>query len=447
MKTSLARTFSVFILVFLSGCTQLQPIPVNPFDAQRIVLKAVTRNKPPDTVASYQILDSHPGFQGHIVAYWMCRPAAPSSPAVSISGYAVVRRYQGGNQGIQIAMEGEGGLPAGDSLIEFIADAQGQGSEKRNILFGRVLTPEVQALEVVYADKQRLRWPVIEKSFLLFRQESVDWTELLVLGENDQVLKTYDLTMGNTSRSERDESGELNCPENASPIATHEPSSTPTSHSAIDFPTPIPLSSPTPFPAIAEPSPLPTLLTSTETANFCDSLAQTHTASTGFQTYCDDFGFAFDYPMTWRITYLTGSPDTPGTSTLLVRRAQRFEAYNMSNYIRTDTYSMPAGSTLAKQVEKFWCYPSREILDQPYDVRIGGLPAEVIINRWHQDYSAVYLFFQHGTYYSVMEIKAISHTGLDTNWEIAQSLQVSGAGASENVIPQNLIEDSHKLLP
>jgi hypothetical protein len=181
--------------------------------------------------------------------------------------------------------------------------------------------------------------------------------------------------------------------------------------------------------------------------SFCGLLKGHYQPPEGFQTYCDaDYGFAFDYPSTWRITNVSGSSDAPGTSTQLVRRAQRFEEYDMSNYIRVDTYRMEAGSTLAKQVERFWSYPSREISDQPYDVRVGGRPAAAILNRWQHDYSAVYLFFQHGDFYSIMELKAISHTGLDTNWQIAASIQIPGTSPQDNEIPEDLIEDSYRLI-
>lgn len=441
MKTFLNYTFLICAMCFLSGCAQPQLISIQPFEAQNTVFQVVTSRQSPETGASYLMLGSRPGFLGQVVAYWMCRPATTSAPATTISGYEIVQKFRGQGGNSLGGIEFEEALPATDSLIEFIAHTQTQGSKQRNILFGRILSPEVRALEIVYADDQPLRWQVVGNEFLLFRQEPVDWTELRILGENDRVLKTYDLTHQNPTRSERDERGESNCPRNALPIATAVSSPTPTTRPGIDF------SKPTPWPATAEASPQPTLSAPTEPADFCPSLAQSYSAASGFQTYCDNYGFAFDYPLTWRITYVAGSPDTPGTSTILVRRAQRFESSDMSNYIRVDTYRMPAGSTLAKQAEQFWSYPSREILDQPYDIRIGGQPAEVIINRWHQDYSAVYLFFQHGAYYSIMEIKAISHTGLDTNWEIAQSLQTPGAGSEGNMITQNLIDDSHKLLP
>lgn len=164
----------------------------------------------------------------------------------------------------------------------------------------------------------------------------------------------------------------------------------------------------------AEPSP-------TSNANrFCEDLVQHHTNTPGLKTYCDeDYGFAFDYPQDWHITLVASSPDSPASSPLWVRKAQRFEAIDMSNYIRMDTFHLYDNMTLLDRVTTFFSYSERLFADKSYPSMIGGQRAYAITNRWHQDYSAVYLFFQHGAYYSVMELKAISQSGLDTNWEIA----------------------------
>ncbi len=246
MKTLLECTFLICAVILLSGCAPPQPIPVQPIDAQNTVFQMVTSSQAPETGASYLMLGSRPGFLGHVIAYWMCRPAAPNSPAAIISGYEIVQKFRGQEGKSSLGIEFEEALPAANSLIEFIADAQIRGSEKRNVLFGRILSPEVRALEVVYADDQRLHWQVVGNGFLLFRQEPVDWTELLILGENNQELKTYDLTLENPTRSERDEHGEQNCPEDTSRIpapATTIPSMTDTTVTRqIPSETPLPSS-------------------------------------------------------------------------------------------------------------------------------------------------------------------------------------------------------------
>jgi hypothetical protein len=238
MKTFSRYAFLICAVFLFSGCAQPQPIPVQAVDAQNTVFRTITNSQAPETGASYRMLGSRPGFLGQVVAYWMCRPAAPNAPAAIISGYEIVQEFRGqeGKSSQGIAFEKP--LPAAHSLIEFIADTQIQGSEKRNILFGRILSPEVRALEVVYADEQRLPWQVVGNGFLLFRQEPVDWTELRILGENDQVLKTYDLTLENPTLSERDEHGEQNCPEDPSLLPTPEPSPT-----ALATSTPLPATS------------------------------------------------------------------------------------------------------------------------------------------------------------------------------------------------------------
>lgn len=104
----------------------------------------------------------------------------------------------------------------------------GDRDQKNHFIFGRILSPDVQAVEVLYADEQRLSWPAGREGFLLFRQEPVEWTQLNILGENEQILKTYDLTQETTTLSERDESGETDCPGDQTTLPTVEPSKIPT---------------------------------------------------------------------------------------------------------------------------------------------------------------------------------------------------------------------------
>jgi SH3-like domain-containing protein len=105
--------------------------------------------------------------------------------------------------------------------------------QKNHFIFGRILSPDVQAVEVLYADEQRLRWPAGGQGFLLFRQEPVEWTQLNILGEDEQVLKTYDLTQETTTLSERDESGEIDCPSAQTTLPAVEPSAIPTETPSI----------------------------------------------------------------------------------------------------------------------------------------------------------------------------------------------------------------------
>lgn len=209
-------SFLLFSILFLSACSQLekqlQAVPINPVEAQKMVFDSVTANKTPATVASYTVLGSQPGFQGQVVSFWMCRPAAPNAPAAVISGYAIARKYRGGNQGIQTIMIGESGPPAADSLIEYMTGSVENRDQENHFIFGRILSPDVQAVEVLYADEQRLRWPAGTQGFLLFRQEPDEWRQLNILGEDEQILTTYDLTDETTTLSERDESGEIDCP-------------------------------------------------------------------------------------------------------------------------------------------------------------------------------------------------------------------------------------------
>ncbi len=188
-------------------------------------------------------------------------------------------------------------------------------------------------------------------------------------------------------------------------------------------------------------------ITPTQTASeWCTHLLANYLPENGFQTYCDkDYGFAFDYPEGWKIFFVAGSP--PSTNPIEVLKAQRFGDENMSNYIRVDTFLNFKYLSLLDQVHNWSGYSDREFPNNDYpSLTLGGQKAYAIMNCWQQDYSAVDLFFLNGEYHTILELKAISREGLNMNWQIARSLQTPGSSPDKNVIPQELIDDSYKLL-
>ena len=203
-----------------------------------------------------------------------------------------------------------------------------------------------------------------------------------------------------------------------------------------------------PTPVAAQESLIPTIDPKTTQPAYCDQLAETYQPAEGYQTYCDaDYLFAFDYPEGWTYQIYAGSPDDVSSSPLWIRRGQVFKAADFLNFIRVDTYHLFDSMSLPERVQRYWSYADRESANKAYPTfTLGGRQAYAIINRYVQDTSAVSLFFQHSEYYTVLELKAIDRSGLDTNWAIARSLQVPGVTPEENVIPQDLIEDSYKLL-
>jgi hypothetical protein len=103
--------------------------------------------------------------------------------------------------------------------------------------------------------------------------------------------------------------------------------------------------------------------------------------------------------------------------------------------------------SLSERVKNYFSYSEREVANKDYpSLTIGGHRAYAIINRWVQDISAVTLFFQHGPHYTAIELKAPSLSMLDSNWNIARTLQVPGFAPSQNIFPEDLIEDSHQLV-
>jgi hypothetical protein len=182
--------------------------------------------------------------------------------------------------------------------------------------------------------------------------------------------------------------------------------------------------------------------------SYCDLLEKRYRPPEGFTTYCDpNYSFAFDYPAGWTTTLMAASPDTPGAPPLTVRRAVLFSAPNGSDFVRTDTYHLYSPANLAGRADTLFPNAQSEYPMKDYpSFKIGGRRAYARIYRWVQDISAVYLFFQHGDSYTIMELKAPSPSALNLNWKIAASIQVPGAYRQDNQIPPELINDSYTLI-
>lgn len=202
----------------------------------------------------------------------------------------------------------------------------------------------------------------------------------------------------------------------------------------------------TPPTLTAIPTSILTSIPTQSASDYCEQLAENYQPLPGYKTYCYiDYGFAFDYPEGWRITFIGGSPKP--NNPIEVLKAQRFEATDMSNYIRVDTFRNSDNKSLLNQAQSFFSYNDREFPNNDYpSLTLGGQRAYAIMNCWQQDYSAVYLFFQHGQFYTIMELKAISWDGIGVNRGIAYSLQTPDSAPDKNVMPHEFIVNSNKLL-
>lgn len=116
------------------------------------------------------------------------------------------------------------------------------------------------------------------------------------------------------------------------------------------------------------------------------------------------------------------------------------------NQIHVNTAPLPAGSSLKELCMSDFAYDNRYFKKDYAPMRIAGKPACGFVNRYVQAYSGVTIFFEHGGYYTLVHIKIITRAGLDVNWQIVRSLQSPGSTPVDNLIPQELIDDSYKLL-
>lgn len=181
---------------------------------------------------------------------------------------------------------------------------------------------------------------------------------------------------------------------------------------------------------------------------YCDGLYETYTPTQGFKLYCDEqFKFAFEYPEGWEVNGL-GEP-TPDPTAHPEVMPQTLLFYNRvrENYVYVYTHRMPPGSTLQQEVRNHFAYDDREYHKDYSPMRIGGKPAYGFVNRYGQAYNGCTLFFEHGDgYYTEMELKILSPAKLDVNWQIARSIQAPGYTPADNLIPDELVEDSYRLL-
>ena len=199
--------------------------------------------------------------------------------------------------------------------------------------------------------------------------------------------------------------------------------------------------------ASPESTPTRTLVPTQTQIPYCERLSQTYHAPVGFTTYCDDdYGFAFDYPIGWEIKPLLEVGGAPASHRWILR-SQMFHNDDMTNYIRVDTSRLYNNMSLLERVRSNWSYEERDIDNVAYpQFKIGGRQAYAVVNRWVQDYSGVTLFFQHDQYYTQLELKVMGHFELDTNWNIARTLQFPGTSPNDNHFPEALIENGYMLL-
>ena len=205
-----------------------------------------------------------------------------------------------------------------------------------------------------------------------------------------------------------------------------------------ELPVVLPVATSTPLLSdTAVPTATPTLTPPVREDTYCQQLQDGYQPSAGFQLYCDDeYEFAFEYPEGWHIEVVSASMNS---------KIQRFYKEDRSNFIRVDSFRDL--TPMEEVVHDHYFYEGRSFPEKEYPpMMIAGEPAYGFMNKWVQYISGVLIFFQHGDYYSTMELPAFSDDDLDLNWEIARSIQVPGTNPQENVIPEEFISDSYTLL-
>lgn len=179
--------------------------------------------------------------------------------------------------------------------------------------------------------------------------------------------------------------------------------------------------------------------------SFCEQLSKDYKPGEDFKNYCDKkFDFALDYPSGWEIDRLEENDVT--TNPLAYRQSLVFHDPDYNNFIRVYTWLMPESLNLDEVQQQHWAYASREFKRDYSSMQIAGKPAYGFINRYRQDFSGIMLFFEHGNFYTTIELKITTHKDLEANWQIAQSIQTPVTSPKDNVLSDELIEDSYRLI-
>ncbi len=186
-----------------------------------------------------------------------------------------------------------------------------------------------------------------------------------------------------------------------------------------------------------------TLAIDSNPEQYCAELTN-HNPQAGKSIYCDThYGFAFEYPADWEREEL--DRNDPQTHPIAYEKATLFLARDNDNSLRLYTWKLPAGNTLRQAVEAYPGYQNREYKRDYQPMRLLGKPAYGFVNRATQDYNSLTIFFEHGAYYSVMHFSLPTRQALDDYWPLIQSLQTQDGPPEENILPEELFQDSNDL--
>lgn len=170
------------------GCGQilgplLSPGAPTPAEAVRRTVAAS-----PEVAATLRVLGTRETAAGVVVLYTVRQPANGERPAMEMLHYSLVERRWGGWRPTSGGGFGSSEPTPPENLVEY-----GTSRGDFTIVFGRVLSPDVAAVETRLDNDQALRDDTTGEVFALLAPAGSTPCELRVLGADGRVLRRFDL--------------------------------------------------------------------------------------------------------------------------------------------------------------------------------------------------------------------------------------------------------------
>ena len=198
----LLTLFTGLLALTTSSCALVSLLPIMP---QRLIEQTVNCPIGGNAKAErFKVLDTQAWSQGVIVLYSALCPAGNAkAPTLQIFGHKIVKR-----NGIvwQVSGSGSYGTAKADApsqqLVEYDISRSSSQSHNQNtstneepytILYGRVLTSKVVAIEASFNNGKTVRDTSRNGVFALLSAGATGICELRVLGADDQILRQEDL--------------------------------------------------------------------------------------------------------------------------------------------------------------------------------------------------------------------------------------------------------------
>lgn len=190
-------------------------------------------------------------------------------------------------------------------------------------------------------------------------------------------------------------------------------------------------------------------ITGTLISGYCTQLLLAYQPMQGYTTYCDPyFELAFDYPHKWSLSPISGTQHIPASLAEDMLSVISINDTSDRNTIEFIVYTLSYGKKLE---ELFESHCENNLSEQGGLVcaraTIGDQPAYALLNSSIEGVIMVDILFQRGETIIFLELKRKTLTGMESLWQVARTIQMPETTPSDNIFPEELVEDSLNLIP